>query len=139
MRRLLAAASVVLLALAGCSSDDDTATPTETVEPTVSIGPDGFQNVLIDASDSYRFLPDEVYVDPGKIRISVSNTALTTVHSLAFKPGGPPESIPLLNPNEVKMLEVIIDNPGDYPFFCTFHEQLGQSGILHVGTAAPPS
>lgn len=129
MKRATVAAAVLML-LVGCGSD---ATESND-EPSsaVTVEADGTQVVDLRETDTYRFSPEDPHVKPGKVRIDMTNTSTTTTHSLAFKPGGPAEEIPFINPADTKSISFVINDPGEYPFFCTFHEQLGQRGVLTV-------
>lgn len=131
--KTLSIAAATLLLLAGCSAGEEPDEPT--VTPGVTVEDDGTQVIEMRESEDYRFVPDDPVVTTGKIRIDMTNTSTTTTHSLAFKPGGPDEEIPFINPGEKKSISFSIANPGEYQFFCTFHEQLGQRGILTVEPA----
>lgn len=129
MRRA-AVAGAVLVLLTGCSRAAEQ--PETEPKGAVTVEDDGTQVIDLRETDQYRFAPDDPHVKPGKIRIDMTNTSTTVTHSLAFKPGGPPEEIPFINPGDQKSISFRIANPGEYQFFCTFHEQLGQRGILTV-------
>lgn len=125
-----AAIAGVLLVLGGCGSDPQQ----PAAEPTnaVTVEADGTQVIDLRETDSYRFAPEDPHVEPGRIRIDMTNTSTAVTHSLAFKPDGPAEEIPFINPGDKKSISFSIAIPGEYQFFCTFHEQLGQRGILTV-------
>lgn len=129
MRRA-ALGATVLLVLAGCSDDTDQSTPQQ--PSAVTVEDDGTQVIDLRETDKYRFAPEDPHVKPGKVRIDMTNTSTSVTHSLAFKPGGPLEEIPFINPGDTKSISFTIATPGEYQFFCTFHEQLGQRGILTV-------
>lgn len=128
--RAAAAAAAVLLATVACGGGSEEQ-PQQQRDP-VSVEDDGTQVIDLRETDGYRFSPDDPRVRPGKVRIDMTNTSTTTTHSLAFKPGGPAEEIPFVNPDETRSISFVVDVPGEYPFFCTFHEQLGQRGTLTV-------
>lgn len=132
MKRLSAAA-VLLMVLAGCSSDGDSDPSTSSsAASNVTVEDDGTQVVDLRETDEYRFVPENPKLTTGKIRIDFTNTSKTNTHSLAFKPGGPVEEIPFINPGEKESIGFSIATPGEYQFFCTFHESLGQRGMLVV-------
>lgn len=132
MRRV-AIAGAVLMLLVGCSGEAEK--PKDKPTNAVTVEDDGTQVIDLRETDNYRFAPEDPHVKTGAIRIDMTNTSTTVTHSLAFKPGGPVEEIPFINPGDKKSISFSIANPGEYQFFCTFHEQLGQRGILTVEEA----
>jgi len=100
---------------------------------TVTITPNasGVQEVEVDASDNYRFVPSTIHAQPGTIKLTLVNNATSETHNLVFKPGGPTAEIPYLAPKTKKSITFDV-TAGDYPFVCTFHESLGQKGTLIV-------
>jgi plastocyanin len=139
------AAGVVLL-LAGCGGDDDgggggggSSTSADPALGTVTTAPDGVQEVTIETPDDYVFLPDTFTVAPGRVRLTVRNSAEQMVHNFRFTPGEGPaeisEKIPLLQPGESETIEFEVQAPGDYGFDCSFHIQLGQVGTMTVAGA----
>ena len=136
-RRALAAVAVVLLA--GCGGEPSTsAAPASTVPGVgeVTEAPDGVQEVTIQTQDDYVFTPNSFTVEPGKVRLTVVNVAQQLTHNFRFEPGKGPEpisaEIPLLAPGQEKTIEFEVRRPGDHPFVCTFHTQLGQVGTMTV-------
>jgi plastocyanin len=132
------AAAVVLLA--GCGSDDGgggaTAEPVDPSLGTVTVAPDGVQEVTLETPDDYAFLPETFTVAPGRVRLTVISTADQMVHNFRFTPGAGPaeidEEIPLLEPGESDTIEFEVSAVGDYGFDCSFHLQLGQVGTMTV-------
>ena len=141
-RRAPAALAGAVLAaglLAGCGSDDGGSAATPSTDPslgTVTVAEDGVQEVTIQTPDDYVFVPETFSVDPGRVRLTVTSTAEQMTHNLRFRPGAGPEEIseeiPLLAPGESRTIEFEVTAPGDHPFDCTFHIQLGQSGVMTV-------
>jgi plastocyanin len=135
------AAAMVLLpsALAGCGggSAGSAAAPT-TAEGvgTVTVAPDGVQEITLQTQDDYVFTPDHFTVAPGEVRLTVVNIAKETTHNFRFTPdkGAAPieEGIPLLAAGDEKTIDFTVEKPGDYPFECSFHVQLGQVGTMTV-------
>jgi plastocyanin len=129
-----------VLLLAGCGSDSPpqgaAATTTVAGAGTVTVAPDGVQDVTLQTQDDYVFTPDHFTVAPGKVRLTVTNVAKETTHNFDFTPDAGPAridaSIPLLAPGEKKTIDFAVDVPGDYPFQCSFHVQLGQVGTMTV-------
>jgi plastocyanin len=138
---MVAAAMVLLpIALAGCGGDDSPgpgAAPT-TAEGvgTVTVAPDGVQEITLQTQDDYVFTPDHFTVDPGTVRLTVVNAATQLTHNFTFTPDSGPQpiesSISLLAPGQEATIEFDVAAPGDYPFECSFHVQLGQVGTMTV-------
>jgi plastocyanin len=133
------------MAMAGCGGDDGgsgdgdggaAATAGDPALGTVTTAPDGVQEVTIETPDDYVFLPDSFTVAPGRVRLTVRNTAEQMVHNFRFTPGSGPaeieEEIPVLQPGESDTVEFEVGAVGDYPFDCSFHLQLGQVGTMTV-------
>jgi plastocyanin len=137
-RKAAAAAAAVVL-LTGCGGDDGSAaaspsTPEGVGE--VTTGPDGVQEITVQTQDDYVFLPDSFTVDPGKVRLTVVNVAEEMTHNLEFTEEETPAPIDagvsLLAPGQEMTIDFEVAEPGDYPFACTFHLQLGQVGTMTV-------
>jgi plastocyanin len=138
---VVAAAMVLLpIALAGCGGGDSpgsAAAPT-TAEGvgTVTVAPDGVQEITLQTQDDYVFVPDHFTVDPGTVRLTVVNVAAQMTHNFTFTPDEGPEpidaSISLLAPGQEMTIDFEVAAPGDHPFECSFHVQLGQVGTMTV-------
>jgi plastocyanin len=136
------AAAMVLLpsVLAGCggggSPGSGAAPTTAGGVGTVTVAPDGVQEITLQTQDDYVFTPDHFTVDPGTVRLTVVNVAKQMTHNFVFTPDAGPEpiasSIPLLAPGQEKTIEFAVAVPGDHPFECSFHVQLGQVGTMTV-------
>ena len=133
----MVAAGLVLLA--GCGTDSpasSTPPPTAAGVGTVTVAPDGVQEVTLQTQDDYVFTPDHFTVAAGKVRLTVTNVAKQATHNFDFTPDAGPAridaSIPLLAPGEKKTIDFDVAAPGDYPFQCSFHVQLGQVGTMTV-------
>ncbi|MGY1733583.1 cupredoxin domain-containing protein [Geodermatophilus sp. SYSU D01045] len=143
-RRLPAALAGAVLAagvLAGCGSGGDdggtAAQPSAGAAPgTVTTAEDGVQEVTIQTPDDYVFVPDTFTVAPGRVRLTVQSTATQATHNFRFTPGAGveeiPEEIPLLAAGATETIEFEVTAPGDHPFECSFHVQLGQTGVMTV-------
>jgi plastocyanin len=126
--------------LAGCGSDDDGGTAAQpTADPslgTVTLAEDGVQEVTIQTPDDYVWLPETFTVAPGRVRLTVESTATQATHNFRFTPGTGPEEIaeqvPLLAAGETRTIEFEVTVPGDHPYECSFHVQLGQTGVMTV-------
>jgi plastocyanin len=136
---LLAAA----VGLAGCGSEPadsgGTGAGTTSAGPvagTVTTAPDGVQEITLQTQDDYVFTPGTFTVAPGPVRLTVVNVAEQLTHNFRFTPDAGPEpidpEIPLLAPGESRTIEFTATVPGDHPFECSFHTQLGQVGTMTV-------
>jgi plastocyanin len=132
-------AVVAVSALAGCGQGASPPAASPSTVPgvgTVTTAPDGVQQITLQTQDDYVFTPDHFTVAPGKVRLRVVNVAEQTTHNFRFTPGSGPapiaEDIPLLAPGDEKTIEFEVQQPGDYPFECSFHIQLGQVGTMTV-------
>ena len=126
--------------LAGCGGSGPGAAPASTsANPDlgkVTVAADGTQEVTLQTQDDYVFSPDHFTVQPGKVRLTVHNVATQLTHNFRFTPGQGPEpitaEIPLLVPGDSKTIEFTVTAPGEHPFECSFHTQLGQVGTMTV-------
>ncbi len=139
---VVAAALVLLLAvLTGCggaSSSSDTTSSTPEGLGEVTIAADGVQEVTVQTQDDYVFTPDTFTVAPGKVRLTVVNAAEQMTHNLKFDEGKGPEAIEagvdFLAPGQEMTIDFEVAEPGEHPFTCTFHVQLGQVGTMTVSS-----
>jgi plastocyanin len=138
MTRVAAALVLLSLLLTGCGGDDtqDAAPATTEGLGTVTVAADGVQEITLQTQDDYVFAPDHFTVDPGKVRLTVVNVAEQLTHNFRFTPDAGPEpieaSISLLAPGQDETIEFEVQAPGDHPFECSFHVQLGQVGTMTV-------
>jgi plastocyanin len=139
MKRVAAALVLLSALLAGCGDD----TPGSGAAPTtvdgvgeVTVAADGAQEITLQTQDDYIFTPDHFTVDPGTVRLTVVNVAKETTHNFTFTPDTGPaaieSSISLLAPGQEMTIDFDVEAPGDYPFECSFHVQLGQVGTMTV-------
>jgi plastocyanin len=137
---LLVAVTAALALLTGCSNQQPTlpeATRTTGGDVgAVSTGADGVQEITLTTGDDYVFTPAEFTVAPGPVRLTVRNTAEQMTHNFVFTTGRGPEEIseqiPFLGPGQTETIEFTVTQPGDHPFECSFHVQLGQVGTMTV-------
>jgi len=102
----------------------------------VTLESDGVQAITLVSGDDYRFVPAEITVIPGRVRVTLDNAAIQLTHSLEFPPGTSPEdiqdSIPVVAPTESDAIEFTVRTPGEYAFICSFHEPEGHTGVMTV-------
>lgn len=125
-------------ALAACGGGGTpAAAPSPAGLGAVTTAPDGVQQVTIQTQDNYKFSPARFTVAPGRVRLTVVNAATQFTHSFRFSHGKGPEpiaaEIQVLAPGQRQTIEFSVQKPGDYPFECSFHTQLGQFGTMTVG------
>ena len=122
--------------LVGCGGDEPSpAAPVTTAAGvgTVTTAADGVQEITLQTQDDYVFTPARFTVDPGPVRLTVVNVAEQMTHNLKFTgPDEISEGISILAPGEEKTIEFEVTAPGDHPFECSFHAQLGQVGTMTV-------
>lgn len=136
-------AGVGAMALSACGSDPDESSddaPADVAaDGTVSIAPDGTQEVTVLVRDDYDFYPAAFTVTTGRVRLSLISEAKELTHNFRFTPGVGPaeiaEEIPILAPGESDTMEFPVDQLGDYQFECSFHVALGQIGTMTVTSA----
>ncbi|MCW2743331.1 MAG: blue (type 1) copper domain protein [Blastococcus sp.] len=131
------AVAVVLLAGCGGGSGGPVSAPTPAEDlGTVTTGADGVQEVTLQTQDDYVFTPDHFTVAPGEVRLTVVNVADQLTHNFNFTEGEGPAAIDsgisLLAPGQEMTIDFTVEAPGDYPFECSFHVQLGQVGTMTV-------
>lgn len=136
-------AGVGAMALSACGSDpgesSEGASAGVSADGTVSIAPDGTQEVDVLVRDDYVFYPRVLTVTTGRVRLSLINEAKEMTHNFRFTPGLGPvdiaENIPLVAPGDRDTFEFAVDQPGDYQYECSFHVALGQIGTMTVTPA----
>jgi plastocyanin len=134
-----AAVIVLLPALAGCGGESggSAAAPTTGAGVgKVTTGADGVQQITLQTQDDWTFTPDHFTVAPGQVRLTVVNVGTELAHNFTFtKDAGPAPidaGISLLAPGQKETVDFTAEAPGDYPFECSFHVQLGQVGTMTV-------
>ena len=140
MAALCAATVVTAGALAGCGGDSagggDGSSPAPSDVGTVTVAEDGVQEITLQTQDDYVFTPSSFTVAPGKVRLTLVNAAEEMTHNLQFDEGEGPEpigaGIDFLAPGQEATIDFEVTVPGDHPFTCTFHTQLGQVGTMTV-------
>jgi plastocyanin len=133
---LAIAAGCALLATVGCQRHTRASAPPPASAVTLTPGADGVESVLVSEAGAgrYRFVPSQITVRPGRIRITFRNTD-TTPHNLTFSTlaeGGSRVAVPTLRGGGEQSVDFTLTTPGQYQFVCTLHQALGQTGTLTV-------
>ena len=125
MRRLLPLTALLLIVVAGCGDDDDTAGRTVTVK--------SGKEVTVVAKE-YSFAPDTIVVTGGgKLTVELDNQG-TLAHNLRVFDGGTDiGGTPTFAGGEPRTGTVEVE-PGEYEILCTVgdHADLGMKGKLEV-------
>lgn len=123
--------------LAGCQRHPRAAaSPPPPTAVSVTPGADGVESVVVAEAGAgkYRFVPDQITLGVGKIRITFRNTDATP-HNLTFTTlteSGRRVAVPTLRGGGEESVDFTVSTPGEYRFVCTLHERLGQTGTLTV-------
>jgi uncharacterized cupredoxin-like copper-binding protein len=130
VRRLIATAALALaIALAGCGGDDDGSQESSPPSSTAA------ERVDVTETD-FKLDPANPTIDkPGDVAFRVSNDGAVE-HSLEVEgPNGESELEQSLKPGDSGTLEVKLDKPGKYEWYCPIgnHRQLGMEGEVTVG------
>ena len=85
-------------------------------------------------ADNFTFLPDEIRVPAGEVKITLVNESWFIPHALAFE-GGIGERIERVGGGQSAEMVIPVTSPGRYKFFCPLwgHRALGMVGTLIVG------
>jgi plastocyanin len=139
MTKKAAGIAVAMVLLAGCggAAGGSAAAPTSAAGVgRVTTGADGVQELTLQTQDDYVFTPDHFTVAPGEVRLTLVNMGKEMTHNFRFTPDAGPapieKDIPLLAAGDKKTIDFTVEKPGDYPFECSFHVQLGQVGTMTV-------
>jgi plastocyanin len=91
----------------------------------------GVQEVTIEATDTYRFVPSTIVVHPGQVRIVLKNVGTGAPHNWSLQ-GFPADFVPLASAKQTQTATFMAPAPGRYTFVCTIHVQQGQTGTMIV-------
>ena len=139
-RRTVPVTALLSLAslLVACSSEPAAPSPTAARPGVgeVTTAADGVQEITLQTQDDYMCTPDAFTVQPGQVRLTVMNVGDQLVHNFRFTPDTGPApidaQIDILPPGKQETIEFQVADPGEYPFECSFHVQLGQVGTMTV-------
>lgn len=84
-------------------------------------------------ADNFTFIPDEISIPAGELRVTLVNESWFIPHGLAFE-GGIAERIDRVGGGQSSEMVVPVVTPGRYTFFCPLwgHRALGMVGTLVV-------
>ena len=136
-------AGLAALAVSACGGDPESSPSPEPSDEaaggSVTVAPDGTQEITMVVRDDYVFLPATFDVTPGRVRLTLESQARDLTHNIRFTPGAGPvdiaEEIPIVAPGQSDTIEFAVDVPGDYQYECSFHAALGQIGTMTVRPA----
>ena len=136
-------ASVGVTALSACGGEAESPAPAapsgDAVGGSVSVAPDGTQEITLVVRDDYEFYPATFTVSTGRVRLTLSSEADQLTHNFRFTPEAGPtdieEEIPIVAPGDSDTIEFAVEQPGDYQYECSFHVALGQIGMMTVTPA----
>jgi plastocyanin len=130
-----AAALAVPLMLTACAgSQSSTATDGSQRDGvvTATAGPGGVQQVNIDATNMFRFMPATIQAHVGRLRIQLSDSGAYP-HNISFPELHATSATVSGNPGEqTTTLTVSFAHPGTYTFVCTYHSSAGMTGQVVV-------
>ena len=129
--------------LSGCGGEAEEVDPASgsggRTEGTVTVAPDGTQEITVLVRDDYEFYPATFSVRTGRVRLTLASQAEQLTHNFRFTPDGGPapiiEEIPIVAPGDSDTIEFAVDQTGDYQYECSFHVALGQIGVMTVTAA----
>ena len=137
----LAGLGATVLSACGKEAEDVDATSGSggRAQGTVTVAPDGTQEITVLVTDDYEFYPAAFSVDTGRVRLMLVSQAEQLTHNFRFTPDGGPapivEEIPIVAPGDSDRIEFAVDQTGDYQYECSFHVALGQIGVMTVTAA----
>ena len=122
--------------LAACSNSQSSASRRPHVGSATASLVDGVQQVTVQATSTYRFIPSTITVHPGTVRVVVVNTgkpgnAAPHDWSLLGLPGTP-ITTPLAPAGSTVSVTFTAPGAGTYTYVCTIHRKQGQTGKLVV-------
>jgi plastocyanin len=138
MRRLtvpLAVATALPLLTTACggSAAPGSAAQSSTSQPAIAMkGSDGVQQITIDTTDNFRFVPATIQAHVGKLRIVLTdhgsyphNISFPTLHATSKTVSGNPGQ-------QATTFTIDLTHKGNYDFVCTFHSSAGMKGRVTV-------
>lgn len=134
-RSLALLVTIPLLATAcgGGASAGKVSTPPDSGSGVTAMqGADGVQQVTIDTTDSFRFVPSAIKAHVGKVRITLTNKG-SYPHNISVPSLHATSSTVSGNPGQQQTnFTVTFAHPGTYEFVCTFHSSAGMKGRITI-------
>jgi plastocyanin len=118
-------AAVLAAGTAGCSSDDDTASPTPT-PATTTAGSGGTRAAEIHALTGNEFSPTSLTIKAGTA-VKVIDDDGNAPHNFVVDGVGRSETM-----NQGDQFSLTFPTAGTFEFVCTFHEAQGMKGTITV-------
>jgi plastocyanin len=131
--RTALAGLVVLVTLVACSNSTASVNRRPHTGESTAADVNGVEEVTIQATDNFRFIPSTIYVHTGKtVKITLVKTGDQAPHDWQLTQF-PSDFIPLLTAKgQTASTTFVAPAPGRYEFVCTIHVQAGQTGTLVV-------
>jgi plastocyanin len=131
---LIAASPLLAAAACGGSASTGATAPKQAAVPSAdaSMSADGVQQITIDTTDTFRFLPANIRAHVGKLRIVLTNHG-SYPHNISFPTLHATSATVTGNPGQQQTtFTVTLDHAGSYDFVCTFHSSAGMKGQVTV-------
>ena len=101
-------ASLGAMALAACGGEAESPAPEtppgDAVGGSITVAPDGTQEITLVVRDDYDFYPAAFTVSTGRVRLTLASQAAQLTHNIRFTPGAGPveidEEIPIVAPGD---------------------------------------
>ena len=122
----------LMTACSGASGRNTSTAPSAGAAVRATGGPDGLEQVTIDATDNFRFAPATIQAHVGKLRIVLTDTG-SYPHNISFPALHDTSATVSGNPGQQQTtLTVTLTRKGSYDFFCTYHSSAGMKGRVTV-------
>jgi plastocyanin len=131
--RLLATLAIVPLALASCSGANTHGAHTSgTARVQAQRGSDGVQQVTVDSTNMFRFVPAAINAHVGKLRVVLTDHG-SYPHNISFPALHATSRAVSGNLGQQRTtLTISLNHTGIYDFVCTFHSSAGMKGEITV-------
>lgn len=125
--RLVAAAVALLVSTVACGGSSRPTAGSDAKKGTV-----GVQQLTIDTTDDFRFVPADLQAHVGTLRIVLTNHG-SYPHNISFPALHATSKTVSGNPGQQTTTFVVtLAHPGSYDFVCTFHSSAGMKGHVTV-------
>jgi plastocyanin len=120
-------------ATGAANSSSGAAAKPSAADPTAAAAPTALSTVKVSETE-FKISPSSPTVDPGQVRIDVTNKGKIP-HNLTIQgPSGKQQLASNLAPGASGTLNANLDKPGTYQWYCPIpgHEKLGMKGTITV-------